>query len=43
MLFKKSSYPTEPLFQKLNILNFEKLKLLKIGIFMWNIINHEVP
>ena len=43
MLFKKSSYPTEPLFQKLNILNFEKMKLLKIGIFMWNVINGEVP
>ena len=43
MLFKKSNYPTETLFQKLNILNFEKLKLLKIGIFMWTVLNDMVP
>ena len=43
MLFKKSNHPTEPLFQKLNILDFEKLKLLKIGIFMWKVLNGKVP
>ena len=43
MLFKKSNHPTEPLFQKLNNLNFEKLKLLKIGIFMWKVLNDKVP
>ena len=43
MLFKKSNHPTEPLFQKLNILDFEKLKLLKIGIFMWKVLNDKVP
>ena len=43
MLFKKSNHPTEPLFQKLNILDFEKLKLLKIGIFMWKVLNDMVP
>ena len=30
MLFKKSNHPTEPLFQKLNILDFEKLNYLKL-------------
>ena len=39
MLFKKSNYSKETLFQKLNILNFEKLKLLKIEIFMWTVLN----
>ena len=39
MLFKKSNHPTGFLFQKLNILVFEKLKLLKIGIFMWKVLN----
>ena len=43
MSFKKSNHPTEPLFQKLNILNSEKLKLLKIGIFMWKVLNEKVP
>ena len=43
MLFKKSNHPTELLFQKLNILNFEKLKLLKIGIFKWEFLNDKVP
>ena len=43
MLFKKSNHPTEPLLQKLNILNFEKLKLFKIGIFMWKVLNDKVP
>ena len=43
MLFKKSNHPTEPLFQKLNILDFEKLKLLKIGIFMWKVLDDKVP
>ena len=43
MLFKKSNHPTELLFQKLNVLNFEKLKLLKIGIFMWKVLNDMVP
>ena len=44
MLFKKSKHQkTELLFQKLNILNFDKLKLLKIGIFMWKVLNDEVP
>ena len=42
MLFKKSNHPTELLFQKLNILNFDKLKLLKIGIFVWRVLNDEV-
>ena len=42
MLFKKSNNPTETLFQKLNILDFEKLKLLKIGIFMWKVLNNKV-
>ena len=43
MLFKKSNHPAEPLVQKLNILDFEKLKLLKIGIFMWKVLNDKVP
>ena len=43
MLFKKSNHPAEPLLQKLNILDFEKLKLLKIGIFMWKVLNDKVP
>ena len=43
MLFKKSNHPAEPLLQKLNILDFEKLKLLKIGIFMWKVLNGKVP
>ena len=43
MLFKKSNHPTELFFQKLNILYFEKLKLLKIGVFMWKVLNDEVP
>ena len=43
MLFKKSNHPTEPLFQMLNILDFEKLKLLKIRIFMWEVLNDKVP
>ena len=43
MLFKKSNHPTELFFQKLNILNFDKLKLLKIGIFMWKVLNDKVP
>ena len=30
MLFKKSNHPTEPPFQKLNILDFEKLNYLKL-------------
>ena len=42
MLFKKSNHPTEALFQKLNILDFEKLKLLKTGIFMWKVLNDKV-
>ena len=42
MLFKKSNHPTELFFQKLNILDFDKLKLLKIGIFMWKVLNDEV-
>ena len=37
MSFKKSNHPTEHLFQKLNIHLFEKLKLLKTGIFMWKV------
>ena len=43
MLFKKSNHQTELLFQKLNILNFDKLKLLKIGIFMSKVLNDETP
>ena len=43
MLFKKSNHPAEPLLQKLNILDFEKLKLLKIGIFVWKVLNDKVP
>ena len=43
ILFKKSNHPTETLFQKLNILDFEKLKLLKIGIFMWKVLDDKVP
>ena len=43
MLLKKPNHPTKPLFQKLNILHFEKLKLLKIGIFMWKVLNDKVP
>ena len=40
----KSNHPTGPLlFQKLNILDFEKLKLLKIGIFMRKVLNDKVP
>ena len=40
MLFK---HPTEPLFQKQNFLDFEKLKSLNIGIFIWKILNDKVP
>ena len=43
MLFKESNHPIELSFQKLNILNFNKLKLLKIGTFMWKVLNDEVP
>ena len=43
MLFKKSNHPRKPLFQKLNIVDFEKLKLLKTGIFMWIVLNDKVP
>ena len=43
MLFKKLNHPKEPLFQKLNILDFEKLKLLKIGIFMSKVLNDKLP
>ena len=43
ILFKTSNHSTEPLFQKLNILDFEKLKLLKIRIFMWKVLNDNVP
>ena len=43
MLFKKSNHLTELLFQKLNILDFEKLKLLEIGIFVWKVLNDKVP
>ena len=43
MLFKKWNHPIEPQFQKLNILDFEKLKLLKTGIFMWKVLNDKVP
>ena len=42
ILFKKSNHLTELLFQKLNILDFEKLKLLKIGIFVWKVLNDKV-
>ena len=42
MLFKKSNHSTELLFQKLNILHFDKLKLLKIGIFTRKVLNDEV-
>ena len=42
ILFKKSTHPTELLFQELNILNFDKLKLLKMKIFMWKVHNDEV-
>ena len=42
ILFKKSNHPTELLFQELNILNFDKLKLLKMKIFMWKVHNNEV-
>ena len=43
MLFKTSNHPAEPLFQKLNILDFEKLKLLKIRIFIRKVLNDNVP
>ena len=43
ILFKKSNHPTELLFQKLNILNFDKLKSLKIGIVIWKVSKDEVP
>ena len=43
MFFKKSNHPTKLLFQKLNILHFDKLKILKIGIVMWKVLNDEVP
>ena len=43
VLFKNSNYLSVPLFQKLNILDFERLKLLKIGIFMWKVANDKVP
>ena len=43
MLFKSSDHPAETLFHELNILKFDKLKKLKMRIFMWNILHDEVP
>ena len=42
-LRSQTTQPTETLFQKLHILHFEKLKLLKTGIFMWKVLNDKVP
>ena len=42
MLFKKSNHTTEPLPHELNIIKFDKLELLKIGIFMWKVLDDEV-
>ena len=41
MLFKKVNHPTKLWFQKPNIPNFDRLKLLKTGIFMWKVLNDE--
>ena len=43
ILFKKYNDHTEPLFRHLNILNFEKSRLLSFGKFMWQIKNDEIP
>ena len=42
MLFKKSNHRTEPLLHELNIIKFDKLELLKMGIFMWKVLDDEV-
>ena len=42
MLFKKSKRRTEPLLHELNIIKFDKLELLKMGIFMWKVLDDEV-
>ena len=42
MLFKKSNRRTEPLLHELNIIKFDKLELLKMGIFMWKVLDDEV-
>ena len=42
MLFKKSNRRTEPLLHELNIIKFDKLELLKMGIFMWKVLDYEV-
>ena len=42
MLFKKSNHRTEPLLHELNINKFDKLELLKMGIFMWKVLDDEV-
>ena len=43
MLFNKLNCLTEPFFHELKILQFAKLKLLKMGIFMWKILHDRVP
>lgn len=42
MLFKKSKRRTEPLLHELNIIKFDKLELLKMGSFMWKVLDDEV-
>lgn len=42
MLFKKSNHRTEPLLHELNIIKFDKLELLKMGSFMWKVLDDEV-
>lgn len=42
MLFKKSKRRTEPLLHELNIIKFDKLELLKMGIFMWKVLDDEI-
>lgn len=42
MLFKKSKRRTEPLLHELNIIKFDKLEFLKMGIFMWKVLDDEV-
>ena len=41
--FKKYNEHTEPLFKELNILDFDKSKLLAIRKFMWQIKNNIIP
>ena len=43
MTFSKPDEPANPLFQKLNLINFENTVKLHIAKFMWEIENNNLP